>query len=123
VAGRSLLHRIHNPRNRHCGCAPDCWCRRTTIGRAVKWWFPARLFGIHHKSSFFDTTTEAERREWKRQWAMQDGVHEKMGRTEQPRYERIVKLGPMRFGITVRQPDGTIAIHEILGGPRLDTKY
>ena len=47
---RTLLARIHNPRNRQCGCDPDCWCQRTTIGRAVKWWFPARYFGIHHKA-------------------------------------------------------------------------
>ncbi|GAB3662986.1 hypothetical protein GCM10027596_25440 [Nocardioides korecus] len=46
-----MIQRIHNPRNRECGCDPDCWCRGTAVGRAVKWWFPARLFGIHHKSS------------------------------------------------------------------------
>jgi hypothetical protein len=33
-----------------CGCAPDCWCKRTMIGRAVRWWFPARYFGLRHKS-------------------------------------------------------------------------
>jgi hypothetical protein len=47
---RTLLQRLHNPRGRECGCDPDCWCQRTTIGRAVKWWFPARFFGLHHKS-------------------------------------------------------------------------
>jgi len=47
--GRSLISRIHNPRNRRCGCDPDCWCRRTALGRAVKWWFPGRLFGLQHK--------------------------------------------------------------------------
>ena len=47
---RSVVQRIHNPRNRSCGCDPNCWCRRTAIGRAVKWWFPARYFGLHHKS-------------------------------------------------------------------------
>ncbi|GAB3792182.1 hypothetical protein GCM10027601_38820 [Nocardioides ungokensis] len=41
---------MHNPRNRVCGCDPDCWCRSTAIGRAVKWWFPARFVGLHHKS-------------------------------------------------------------------------
>ena len=45
---RTLIQRIHNPHNYECGCDPDCWCRRTTIGRAVKWWFPARWFGIQH---------------------------------------------------------------------------
>lgn len=24
--------------------------RRTALGRAVKWWFPGRYFGLHHKS-------------------------------------------------------------------------
>jgi hypothetical protein len=47
---RSVLRRIHNPRNRECGCDPDCWCRRTVLGRAVKWWFPGRYFGLHHKN-------------------------------------------------------------------------
>jgi hypothetical protein len=47
---RSLLQRIHNPRNRVCGCAPDCWCNRTALGRAVKWWFPGRVVGLRHKS-------------------------------------------------------------------------
>jgi len=46
---RTLIQRVHNPRNRQCGCDPDCWCRRTALGRAVKWWFPGRYFGIHHK--------------------------------------------------------------------------
>ena len=47
---RSVLQRIHNPRNRECGCDADCWCRTTAVGRAVKWWFPARLVGFHHKN-------------------------------------------------------------------------
>jgi len=52
VAERPLRQRIHNPRNYECGCAPDCWCRRTGIGRLVKWWLPARWFGIHHNRCF-----------------------------------------------------------------------
>ena len=51
TVNRSAIQRIHNPRNRECGCDADCWCRRTSVGRAVKWWFPARLFGVHHKSA------------------------------------------------------------------------
>ena len=47
---RSLVQRIHNPRGRVCGCDPDCWCRRTALGRAVVWWFPGRYFGLHHKN-------------------------------------------------------------------------
>ena len=42
---RSLLQRIYNPRNRTCGCADDCWCQTSAVGRAVRWWFPGRLFG------------------------------------------------------------------------------
>jgi hypothetical protein len=32
----------------------------------VKWWFPARSFGIRHENSFFDGMTMNEIREWKR---------------------------------------------------------
>lgn len=63
---RTVLQRIHNPRNYECGCDPHCWCRRTAIGRVVKWWFPARWFGLHHKNRVFDSMTEDEVREWKR---------------------------------------------------------
>ena len=62
-----MLRRIHNPHNYECGCDPDCWCRRTRIGRVVKWWFPARHFRIRHKNSFFDGMTWDEIREWKRE--------------------------------------------------------
>ena len=55
----TVLRRIHNPRNRECGCDPDCWCRATTLGRAVKWWFAAHYFGIKHKG-------DAHTSEWKR---------------------------------------------------------
>jgi hypothetical protein len=63
---RTLLQRIHNPQNYECGCDPDCWCRRTTIGRLVKWWFPARWFRIRHKNSAFHGMTWDEIRDWKR---------------------------------------------------------
>ena len=63
---RSLVARIHNPHNRGCGCDADCWCNRTGIGRTVKWWFPARWFGIQHKLTFVDGMTLDERAEWKR---------------------------------------------------------
>ena len=66
---RTLLQRIHNPHNYECGCDPDCWCRRTRSGRLVKWWFPARYFGIRHKNSFFDGMTGNQIREWKREQA------------------------------------------------------
>jgi hypothetical protein len=56
--GRSLIQRVHNPHNRECDCDPDCWCQRTAISRAVKWWFPGRYFGLHHKNRAIE--------EWKR---------------------------------------------------------
>ena len=46
---RSLLQRIHNPHGYVCACDADCWCRRTTLGRAVRWWLPAQYFGLQHK--------------------------------------------------------------------------
>ena len=55
----ALLRRLHNPKNRQCGCDAACWCQRTRLGRAVKWWFPARLFGIRHHYG-------ARTAEWKR---------------------------------------------------------
>lgn len=115
--GRTLLQRIHNPHNRECGCAPDCWCRRTAIGRAVKWWFPARYFGIHHKVSFFDGWTPDQIREWKR--GQQDKRMSTM--VVQPKYEGIVRLGPRRWGMTVRLPNGQRVVHQVLGHPRVES--
>jgi hypothetical protein len=53
-----------------CGCDPECWCCRTAIGRAVKWWFPARWFGIHHQNRVFDGMSKEEIRDWKRRLAL-----------------------------------------------------
>jgi len=64
---RTLIQRIHNPGNHVCGCDPDCWCRRTAVGRAIKWWFPARWFGIRHENRVFDGMSRSEAREWKRE--------------------------------------------------------
>jgi hypothetical protein len=47
---RTVLQRVQNPRNRSCGCAPGCWCKRTAVGRAVRWWFPGRYLGMPHTS-------------------------------------------------------------------------
>jgi hypothetical protein len=55
----TFLQRLHNPRNSTCTCTPSCWCNRLAIGWAVKWWFPARLFGIQHEDSRFDSGTFA----------------------------------------------------------------
>ena len=63
---RTLVQRLHNPRNLGCGCDPECWCRRTAIGRAVKWWFPARWVGLQHQSRVFDGMSKDQIREWKR---------------------------------------------------------
>lgn len=54
----TFLQRVHNPRGRECACDVDCWCRRSALGRAVKWWFPGRYFGFHHKNRALE--------EWKR---------------------------------------------------------
>jgi hypothetical protein len=63
---RTLVQRIHNPRNRGCGCGSDCWCNRTAVGKAVKWWIPARWLGIEHKHTLIDAMTPQERVVWKR---------------------------------------------------------
>ena len=67
---RTLAARIHNPHAYECGCDPECWCRRTAVGRLVKWWFPARYFGIHHQNGTFEGKTDEEIREWKRRQAL-----------------------------------------------------
>ena len=54
----ALLQRLHNPHGYECACDPDCWCRRTTLGRVFRWWFPARFFGLHHRNAALE--------EWKR---------------------------------------------------------
>ena len=67
---RSLATRLHNPRNYECACDPDCWCRRTALGRAVKWWFPARYFGLRHKNRALEAwklnQPDGALQEWKR---------------------------------------------------------
>ena len=69
----SILRRIHNPRGRECGCDPDCWCQRTALGRLVKWWFPGRYFGLHHKNAELEQWKQAAAAgdqtvaEWKRE--------------------------------------------------------
>jgi len=65
-----MLRRIHNPRDRRCACDPDCWCQRTTLGRAVKWWFPGKYFGLHHKNRALEARKLSQApgalQEWKR---------------------------------------------------------
>src|SRR5438046_4153774 len=70
---RTLIQRVHNPRNRACACDPECWGRRTALGRAVKWWFPGRYFGLHHKNRALEawkrSQPEGALKAWKRQHA------------------------------------------------------
>jgi catechol 2,3-dioxygenase-like lactoylglutathione lyase family enzyme len=70
---RSLVAVIHNPRGHTCACDPDCWCRRTALGRLVKWWFPARYFGLQHKNRALEDwkrrQPEGALRAWKRRQA------------------------------------------------------
>lgn len=49
---RRALYRLYNPKNRTCGCSPGCWCQRMTLGRAFRWWFPGRYFGMPHKGRY-----------------------------------------------------------------------
>jgi len=93
----------------------------------VKWWFPARYFGLRHKNTWFDTTfkgwTDDEIRAWKQAQANRQQMSEmtsQSGFVAQPRYEKVVRIGPMRYGLTVRLADGTTAVHELgrIGRPR-----
>ena len=111
-----MLQRIHNPHNYECGCDPDCWCRRTRIGRVVKWWFPARHFRIRHKNSFFDGMTWDEIREWKREQSEKGmypmvvqpdfGVSARSGtaRASEPTLHPTVDRGHVQVGHLNRAP-------------------
>ena len=67
----ALLRRIHNPHCRVCNCDSDCWCRRAALGRLVKWWFPGRYFGLHHKNAEVERWKQAagdqKLADWKRE--------------------------------------------------------
>ncbi len=54
----SLAFTIHGTVS--AGADPDCRCNRTTLGRAVKWWFNRRLIGLQHKATGHSS-------EWKRE--------------------------------------------------------
>lgn len=43
---RSLLQRIHNPGNWRCGCDSACWCKRSRVGYAFRWYVPGRFHRI-----------------------------------------------------------------------------
>jgi ketosteroid isomerase-like protein len=40
---RFSLVRIHNPWGRECGCDESCFCKRTRVGYALRWYIPARF--------------------------------------------------------------------------------
>jgi hypothetical protein len=40
VVTRSLIACVRNPRGLVCGCPPECWCKSTAWGRALRWWLP-----------------------------------------------------------------------------------
>jgi catechol 2,3-dioxygenase-like lactoylglutathione lyase family enzyme len=61
-AARGVIHRLHNPRGRECGCLPECWCQSTTTGRLLRWYLPRS----HHTSA----TPERKRA----QQAIRDGA-------------------------------------------------
>jgi len=105
-----------------CGCDPDCWCRRTAIGRLLKWWFPARYFryvGLRHRNGRLEEWKRSQPpgslEAWKRERG--EGVDRMVER--QPNYESLVRLGSMRFGMTVKLANGETGIHE-LGRPGLN---
>ena len=62
----SLVERVHNPKQRLCGCPPECVCQRSAIdgdgapeersaiGRALRWYIPGR----------FHTPVPHERKQW-----------------------------------------------------------
>jgi hypothetical protein len=39
---RRWLEKLHNPHDYHCMCGAECWCRRSWLGHAVRWYVPSR---------------------------------------------------------------------------------
>jgi hypothetical protein len=48
IVTSTLLRRLHNPRGRECGCVPECFCQRNSLGRLVRWYLPR---GVHKSVS------------------------------------------------------------------------
>ena len=46
------LARLQNPGNRACACLPDCWCKRTRIGYALRWYTPGRWHRLPDPSRY-----------------------------------------------------------------------
>jgi hypothetical protein len=53
---RRLSQRLYNPRSHHCECLSDCWCKRTTWGRMLRWYIPGR----YHSSISACVASESE---------------------------------------------------------------
>ena len=45
------LVRLHNPGNHACACLPECWCKQTRIGGALRWYTPGRWHRLPDPSS------------------------------------------------------------------------
>jgi hypothetical protein len=35
---RTLVQRTHNPAGSMCGCPPECFCQRSSVGRLLRWY-------------------------------------------------------------------------------------
>jgi hypothetical protein len=88
-----VLRRLHNPRNKVCGCDETCWCKATAVGRLVRWWLPSRRFGIHHGNAALEQWKRenpgVDPGEWKRQREAggSNGWHESRPFTHRPNPE------------------------------------
>ena len=49
---RGWLARLQNPGNDACACLPDCWCKRTKIGHALRWYTLGRWHRLSDPSSY-----------------------------------------------------------------------
>jgi hypothetical protein len=58
--GRTVLARLHNPGNHSCACLPSCWCKRTKIGYAVRWYTPGRFHRMPNPFGFADVAGPPE---------------------------------------------------------------
>jgi hypothetical protein len=49
---RGWLARLQNPGNDACACLSDCWCKRTKIGYALRWYTLRRWHRLPSPSNF-----------------------------------------------------------------------
>jgi hypothetical protein len=50
-AGRGRLTWLHKPDDWLCACLPDCWCKQTKVGYALRWYTPGRWHRLPDPSS------------------------------------------------------------------------